>query len=304
MSALPQPVPVATTAAKSARIPSGRIALVLAAVIVVANLFGASYYLAPIAERVRSPLHSYLKPSGWIGQSLGLLAVSGFLFLWLYPLRKRVRGAKQLGSVARWLDVHLIVGLLIPLIAATHAAWRFSGLIGLGWVAMFIVWASGVAGRYIYVRIPRTRDGLAMSLDDVRLERLRLLHEIVATSGLSLGEVESALQVAPIQAERLGLIGTVRQFVRDDWKRRRDIATLLHRLEQLGTSRLDRRSLRAIARLARRQMSLHQEMRMLDATQRIFKFWHVAHLPVALTALLAVLLHVVVAVVTGATWFY
>ena len=233
------------------------------------------------------------------------MAFAGFLFLWLYPVRKRARGLAFSGSIARWLDVHITVGLLIPLIAATHASWRFTGLIGLGYLAMVIVWLSGVAGRYIYVRIPRTRDGLGMSLDDVRLERIRLTHQIVATSGIPLGQVEEALRVEPIDAQSLGLIGTIRQFVTDDLRRKRQIRGLLSRSAASGTSkgRLDRKAVREIVKLARTQISLQQQMRMLEATQRIFKFWHVAHLPVAITALLAVILHVTVAVVTGSTWF-
>jgi len=44
---------------------------------------GARYYLEPMAARVRSPWHAWLKPSGYIGQSAGLLALTLFLFLWL-----------------------------------------------------------------------------------------------------------------------------------------------------------------------------------------------------------------------------
>lgn len=294
-----------TPAKARGRFPSGRVAAVLAVAVVVANLFGIGYYAAPVATRVRSELHPLLRPSGVIGQSLGLIAFAGFLFLWLYPVRKRARGMAFTGSIARWLDIHITVGLLIPLIAATHATWRFTGLIGLGYLAMVIVWLSGVAGRYIYVRIPRTRDGLGMSLDDVRLERIRLTHQIVATSGIPLSQVEEALRVEPIDAQSLGLLGTLRQFVADDLKRKRQIGALLARSSRPGQSnrQLDRKAAREIVKLARTQMSLQQQMRMLEATQRIFKFWHVAHLPVAITALLAVILHVAVAVATGSTWF-
>lgn len=294
-----------TPAKVRGRFPSGRVAAVLAVAVVVANLFGIGYYAAPVATRVRSELHPLLRPSGVIGQSLGLIAFAGFLFLWLYPVRKRARGMAFTGSIARWLDIHITVGLLIPLIAATHATWRFTGLIGLGYLAMVIVWLSGVAGRYIYVRIPRTRDGLGMSLDDVRLERIRLTHQIVATSGIPLSQVEEALRVEPIDAQSLGLLGTLRQFVADDLKRKRQIGALLARSSRPGQSnrQLDRKAAREIVKLARTQMSLQQQMRMLEATQRIFKFWHVAHLPVAITALLAVILHVAVAVATGSTWF-
>jgi hypothetical protein len=40
-------------------------------------------------------------------------------------------------------------------------------------------------------------------------------------------------------------------------------------------------------------------VRMLEGTRKVFGYWHVAHRPFAITALLAVLVHVVVAVVVG-----
>jgi hypothetical protein len=41
----------------------------------------------------------------------------------------------------------------------------------------------------------------------------------------------------------------------------------------------------------------------LNATQSIFRHWHAAHLPVAITAVVAVTIHVVVVIAMGATWF-
>jgi len=35
------------------------------------------------------------------------------------------------GAIARWLDVHVLAALGLPLLVAIHAAWRFTGLIGL-----------------------------------------------------------------------------------------------------------------------------------------------------------------------------
>jgi hypothetical protein len=61
---------------------------------------------------------------------------------------------------------------------------------------------------------------------------------------------------------------------------------------------------RLVRQLARREMALSQQMRLLDATHRLFRFWHVAHRPVALAALVAVAVHVGVAVAMGVTWFY
>src|SRR5712691_12259721 len=95
-------------------------------------LAGWPYYVLPMAERVRSPLHPWLKSSGYVGQSAGLLALAIFFFLWLYPLRKKFRWLAFTGAIARWLDVHVLAALALPLLVAIHAAWRFEGLIGLG----------------------------------------------------------------------------------------------------------------------------------------------------------------------------
>ena len=100
----------------------------LAGVLVV----GWPYYVLPVAERVRHPFHPWLRPSGYVGQSAGLVALAIFLFLWLYPLRKKYRWLAWTGSLARWLDVHVSAALLLPLLVTIHAGWRFGGVIGLG----------------------------------------------------------------------------------------------------------------------------------------------------------------------------
>lgn len=73
---------------------------------------------------MRSPLHPWLKPTGYVGQTAGLLSAGLFLFLWLYPLRKKLRWLAFTGSLGRWLDVHIVAGFAIPLLAAMHAAWQ------------------------------------------------------------------------------------------------------------------------------------------------------------------------------------
>lgn len=94
--------------------------------------------------------------------------------------------------------------------------------------------------------------------------------------------------------------------MRDDLERFRAARTLRQGL--LGAMRkgagVDRQVLRLVLRLARRQMALSQQVRMLDATQRVFRYWHVAHRPVAVTALVAVLVHIVTAIALGVTWLY
>jgi hypothetical protein len=276
--------------------------LVLAAVAIV----GWPYYFAPLAERVRSPMHPWLKPSGYIGQSAGLLALAIFLFLWLYPIRKKFRWLAFTGGIARWMDVHVLAALALPLLVAIHASWRFTGLIGLGFWSMMVVWLSGLVGRYLYTRIPRSKQGVELTIEEIAARRRDLLDEIARASGLDPALVETTLSAGQGSRVPSGLWGTAWRLLADDLARRRAARRLRHVWESRGNTQAKHRRamLDATLGLARREMALAQQARMLDATHDLFRYWHVLHRPVAIAALLAVLIHVAVVVVLGSTWLW
>lgn len=276
------------------------------AVLLGLTAWGASYYFAPVDIRVRHELHSLLRPSGAVGQITGILTFLGFVFLWLYPLRKKLGARRGLGGIPRWLEVHIVVGLSISLLGAVHAGWRFDGLIGLGWWAMFVVALSGVVGRYVYVRIPRQRNGMEMGVESMAEKRRELLVELAGITGLAPELVESELSADPLKGRSLSIVGGLFQMVRDDLVRRRAVRRLRTRCAALSAegAEIDESALDRVAELARRQMALSQQARLLGRTQTIFRYWHIFHRPVAMTAFLAVTVHVVVVVLVGATWFY
>jgi hypothetical protein len=287
---------------RSLRWPIASLTILLAAV----NVAGASYYSLPMAERVRSPLHPWLKPSGYIGQSAGIAAVAIFVFLWLYPLRKKYKWLAFTGAVGRWLDVHVVAALALPLLLAIHAAWRFGGVIGLGFDAMMIVCASGIVGRYLYVRIPRTRSGVELTREEAQTQRAAILAKIAERSGLPIGKVQEVLAVTRSRDERQSLIRALWRMVENDFARWRMARALRRRWSALGVGGrpIARSTLDEIVRLAQREMALEQQSWLLEATQRVFRFWHVAHRPIAITALVAVIIHVAVVIALGATWFW
>lgn len=257
------------------------------------------YYSLSVAGRVRHPLHVWFKPSGYVGQTAGILAALLFLFMWLYSLRKRVRWLAFAGTLGSWLDVHIFVGLVLPLLGAVHAAWRFEGVIGLGYAAMLGVSASGVAGRYLYVRIPRARSGLELTGDETRRQRDALTEQLSQTLGNTKVDVHGLVQGLDPGTADVGKGSVVLAMVRDDLARRRAVRTFRRQLKNA-----DRATVRQACRLARRQLALRQQTRMLDATHRLFRYWHVAHKPIAITALLALTVHIAVVVTMGVTWLW
>lgn len=306
MPSPPRPVvhparPVAATRGPGSGIPL----FILLAIPVLVTAWGLPYYVAPLAQRLRHPLHALLKSSGPVGLAFGVLALTLFLFMWLYPLRKAWKALAWTGPVGRWLDVHIVMGLSVPVIAAVHAGWRFDGLIGLGMLSMVIVSLSGIVGRYLYIHIPRDRAGLELSLEAVGGERRALLTRLAIATGRTPQELERSLALDPRPYARSGLLRALARLVADDMTRWQTIRRLRREWSRSHESRpaLDKTALASALRLARRELAYTQQLRALEATRRLFAWWHVAHRPFALTALLAVLVHVVVAIWVGGVRF-
>ncbi len=269
------------------------------------NLVGLPYFLLSDAERLRSPLHDWFKPSGFIGQSAGVVAFLLFMFLWVYPLRKKYAWLGFTGSIGNWLNVHVVMGVATPLLAALHASWRFGGLIGLGYAALFIVALSGVVGRYLYVRIPRARTGIELTIEELKAERRSLLDRIESDSGLDVGTLEDPVTAEMDPQSPLSPGKTILRLLANDVHRFKATRRLKRRLKQVGPGerRVNRAAIAHVLRLARRQLALTQQAQLLGSTHRVFCYWHAAHQPIALIALLALIIHVVACISLGVTWF-
>lgn len=265
-------------------------------------LIGAPYFLLPIGERVRHPLHDWFKPSGYVGQSAGVLTLLLFLFMYLYPLRKRLRRLAGRGSLARWLEVHIVAGLAIPVVGAIHAGWRFQGLIGLGYLAMLMVSLSGIAGRYLYTRMPRGESGNELTAVELSEKQMDLVLRIADRTGLDPAEVHTALARAVPRSVAPGSLRALAALLRGEFSRRKRMRGLRREWETRFS--LDRAGLDEIIRLARQRMALQQQQAVLESTRRLFGYWHVVHRPFSVTAFVAVTVHVVAVVALGVTWFW
>jgi len=182
---------------------------------------GSSYYLTPLAERARHPGYWEWKSGGSVGHRLGIVG-SGMMVLMLgYSVRKRVRLLHRLGPLRRWLDIHIFLGIMGPLLVILHSAFKVQGLVALSFWSMIVVASSGVFGRYLYLQIPRTRAGEEMTL--AALERVdrelgdRLRREL-HLSDETVGRLESLAAGPPLRG---GLLRTLLHVTRDDLTRAR-----------------------------------------------------------------------------------
>lgn len=95
-----------------------------------------------------------LTPESGVGYWLGIAGSGLMLLLLLYPLRKRVKFSRLLGSVAFWFRVHMILGVVGPVLILLHANFRLGSInSNMALAAMLVVAVSGIVGRYLYGKI-------------------------------------------------------------------------------------------------------------------------------------------------------
>jgi hypothetical protein len=139
------------------------------------TLQGWSYYPLSRADRLASPLHEALRPAGRWGHGIGIVATAFMLLNFLYPVRKRSRILAGKGPIRSWLDFHMFVGFMSPLVIAFHAAFQSNNHLATGTAAaLLVVVLTGIIGRFIYGLVP-SAGGKALEIAEVtgRWERLR-----------------------------------------------------------------------------------------------------------------------------------
>ncbi|MDZ7266837.1 MAG: hypothetical protein ONB48_06365 [candidate division KSB1 bacterium] len=258
--------------------------------------YGGGYYLTAMIQRPLHPLHALLKPSGVIGQGLGVAGgILCFLTL-LYPLRKRWRRLANWGTPRRWFHFHVYCGIAGPLFATLHTAFKFGGLASICYYAMMIVMASGFVGRFLFALLPRNQRGVLLSLQEIDAEILSL-QRALAAAGLNAEHFRVHAFRQPGRPVRLGWLQVLQL-----WRRRRQELRHWHR--RLTVSNLAAARRRSLLALLSRKFFLESSRLTLDLTARAFSLWHAFHLPFTYLMFLTLIIHVSLALLLGYTWIF
>src|SRR5580700_1491238 len=179
-------------------------------------VYGFSYYWSSAEQRALSSKHAYLKPSGAIGLRLGMFGVLLFLFIYLYPIRKKWAWLGRQGNSKRWLDIHVLLGLVAPVVITFHSSFKFSGIAGVAYWIMIVVLLSGVVGRYIYAQIPRNLNSAELSLQEAQEQSQRLATQLKNAGILSARDIDGLLRLQDVRRvqsiSRIGVLWRMMLF--------------------------------------------------------------------------------------------
>ena len=271
-------------------------------------VYGFGYYWSSPEQRALSPKHALLKPSGTIGLRLGMFGFLLFLFIFLYPLRKKWAWLGRQGSSRRWLDFHVLLGLLAPLVVTFHSSFKFSGIAGVAYWIMLIVALSGVVGRYIYAQIPRSLNSAELSLQEAQEQSVRMAAQLKATGILSARDIDGLLRLSDIkEIGAISLIGALWKMLAFDtgfplrvWRLRQKMLWSQRKWWSLvGLGRGQNAVLERAISMAREQTVLTKKILFLSKSQRMLHLWHIIHRPFSYSFAVLASIHVILMLMLG-----
>ncbi len=273
--------------------------IILTLVLLVIN--GASYYISGIEERVHMPDHQALKPSGSVGHALGIFgSLSMILGVGLYMARKRYRFLSRSGLLKHWLEFHIFLCTLGPVLVLFHTAYKFGGLVAVSFWSMIAVFLSGIIGRFIYLRIPRSIEGRELSLSEIREMKSDIVS--VARTSYNLDEETSLLLAASVK--RKVEIYHTNPLIRFYAGFRNDHNIKISVKNLLKNKNLPSAESKKIMHLVVNDMKLNRRIEQLETMQNLFRYWHVVHLPFAIVMLIIMIIHVGFTILFGYRWIF
>ena len=282
----------------------------LAAALCLATLMviGLPYYLTSLSNRPYHPMHEVLRPGGTIGLSLGIFGTFLFVLIFLYALRKRWPWLSQIGESRHWLDFHILMGFLAPVVIAFHASFKFGGLAGVAYWIMVAVAGSGFVGRYVYMQIPRRRNSTVLSLQEAKGFEETLMARLAGQKLVSTADLTNLLRLPTArQVEQGSVLAALGGLIWLDLCRPFKVACV--RRQALGGEdtlatlggllRSGNRELERIIEVAKDQARLSKKLLFFSKSQRILCLWHIVHRPLSYSFAVLALMHVAIAMLFG-----
>lgn len=263
--------------------------------------YGAGYYFTDIQERFFHEQNDLFKPSGLIGHGLGIIGSSMMIIgVFGYMARKRFRRFSRIGVLKYWLEFHIFLCSLGPVLVLYHTAFKFGGIVAISFWSMIAVIISGVIGRFIYLQIPRTIEGREMSLNELNSLKVNSYTELQNQFDLDSNIIEllnNSFNIDP------GLFKG--SFLSKVYQRIKFENQLIKKIKaELKSRKISKKGLRRIVKIVRGEIILNRRIAWLSTMQDYLRYWHVAHLPFALIMLVIMIIHVVVVVLFGYKWIF
>lgn len=247
--------------------------------------------------------HETLKPTGFIGQGLGIIGSFMMIFgVASYMIRKRVKKFFNLGYLKNWLEFHIFLCTVGPIFVLFHTSFKFGGLVAVSFWSMVLVVLSGFIGRFIYLQIPRTIQGQELDIKELNKIKDSLAERLTKEFKLDEDLLYDFNRLASPERYKSFKLSTSIIFILKDFF---NIRLVLKKLKNnIISSGMPKRAVKEIVRIAKSEIVLARRIGLLRTMQKLFRYWHILHLPFAIAMFAIMIIHIIVAVTFGYTWIF
>ncbi len=249
-------------------------------------------------------LEDYITAEEGIGYWLGITGGSLMLLLLLYPLRKRLKPLRTIGSMKFWFRFHMLCGIFGPILILYHSNFKLGSTnSNVALFCMLVVAGSGLIGRYLYSKIHYGLYGTKASFDSLRID-LKESEENLAPVIDYAPELKSRLQVyeKKVMNHPTNIFGSLFQVVILGIKTRWSYFMSRHILNKAmrkcakergwGLFERERRYRKAKKYIANHLFYV-RKIAGLSFFERMFSLWHVLHIPLFVMLLFSGIFHVI-----------
>jgi len=267
------------------------------------GLYGYLFLFAALIGGLLLREQKLVNPQDGLGYWLGIVGGSLMLLLLLYPAGKKSTILQRMGLVKHWFRIHMIIGLVGPLLVLYHCNFSVSAMNSkVALYSMLGVAFSGLIGRYFYTRIHRGLYGKRAGIEDLRVE---IADAMSNSRGLAAILPKFIGELHAVSADLMGdkftraismrrsLLWNIKYYV----VRARLYLTIrreLHgRAASSDTMRANTRNLQKTANAyAAQQVRLMRQVAQLSFYERLFSLWHLFHMPLFILLVISALVHV------------
>jgi len=264
---------------------------------------GYDYYSTSIEERFFHQSHNSLKPSGAWGHGFGIIgSLMMILGVSIYMIRKRSRRFFNFGYLKNWLELHIFLCTVGPVLVLYHTAFKFGGIVSVSFWSMVLVVLSGVVGRFIYIQIPRTIQGQEIDISELMKMRNELSEKLSSEIIFDKSLVDDfTIVTSPERYKNITFLNAAVFFVKDAIQVRKFKRKIINHLRKAGITKF---RYKEIKRLIEAEIILSRRIGLLRTMQKFFHYWHIAHLPFAIIMFIIMIVHIIVTIVFGYKWIF
>ena len=276
--------------------------VVFIAALVVILSFGYDYYTTPLTERFFHEDYKLLKPSGSIGHGFGIIGTTLMVIgVVIYVVRKRVKRFARFGLLKHWLEFHIFLCTLGPLLVLFHTAFKFGGIVSISFWSMVAVVLSGIIGRFIYLQMPRSIDGVELSLEESRELNFDLSYQLRQKHNLNDSIINKLDSYSDNESSAINTLSLLPIMIKGFWE---DRSALNEITISLKKSNVPRKNIREVKKMCKAKLKLNRRLSLLKTTQKLFSYWHIIHFPFAILMLVIMVVHVTITLAFGYKWVF